>query len=990
MKRTTSTFAFIATFALIFALPAPASAAQGNAEISVEADWLDVIGREVDTDVEPTFTDGYRIGSTTAPAGARVAFSAEEVVGFDLVRIYVDGRYTDEIDFTADAGESYDIRFVYQEPYDGEIPALKDVFPELNMGAGGVSRSYFTPGSRLNDLLRKHFTTITAGNDMKPDAFLGRTPTIGADGRPVLNFTIADQYADYAQENGVALHGHTLVWHSQTPGWFFREGYSATAPRVSRAVMLDRMEWYIKSIVTHYDSEYPGVIYAWDVVNEAAGENNRGMRGQSGQGTSDWYTVVGPDFVAKAFEYARRYAAPGVKLLYNDYGINGHEKRQSALEFLLPIKDAGNIDGIGEQAHHHINNSVTGDEETYRTFAELFGYLEITELDALNTAQSTGGDVQQATWYHDYFASLTAMKAEGIDLGRVIMWGIGDSDSWKRADLPLLFELGTYNPKPAFWAITGVEGDGAKNEVKTAVAFAGTPDGSGSWAGQNTYPIGRLGTYQVTYDAANAYFRIGGAAGAWVEMSLAGHTHSGVIGADGTLDLTVPISGLAGSAAFDIGIVDGDAFDAWNSYFYTGRNLGESAYQGRLQLGSGESRAISFAGTLNEGAVNPTLEISVADPRFNFQTRTEGPILGTTEVLNSNMVLGLGWNVDEGTTGLEWEGITTAGGKTLLRFSGTARAGTVSISANASSFGQRAQGIAMSNTLEVAVFVPLVNRVAPAISGTAVTGATLTADAGEWSVADAEFAYQWLRDGDPAGASSTSTTYQVTDADFGRRLSVRVTATVDGQEPVTATSAAVAVSDRATAAPGRAVLSHDNGWDTGLQDGSYNVVMNLWWGQTGSALRLFENGTLVATIPLSYAGTGAQSVSVPVSGRANGTYVYTGELVNGKGSTATGSTTVKVTQANPGQPVLSADNWDGDGAYTVTANMWWGMNATSYTIAENGVVIAQGELGAATPAAQVAKLPVTGKPIGSYVYVVEFANTAGATSSNPITVTVTR
>jgi arabinogalactan endo-1,4-beta-galactosidase len=123
-------------------------------------------------------------------------------------------------------------------------------------------------------------------------------------------------------------------------------------------------------------------------------------------------------------------------------------------------------------------------------------------------------------------------------------------------------------------------------------------------------------------------------------------------------------------------------------------------------------------------------------------------------------------------------------------------------------------------------------------------------------------------------------------------------------------------------------------------------------------------------------------------GKANGTYVYTGELVNTKGTTAVQPVTVTVTQAAPGTPQLSHDNHDGDGAFTVTANMWWGTNATSYRFYENGVLVGQGDLAAATPTAQVARLAVTGRAKGSYSYRVDFVNAAGTTSSSTLVVTV--
>ena len=99
---------------------------------------------------------------------------------------------------------------------------------------------------------------------------------------------------------------------------------------------------------------------------------------------------------------------------------------------------------------------------------------------------------------------------------------------------------------------------------------------------------------------------------------------------------------------------------------------------------------------------------------------------------------------------------------------------------------------------------------------------------------------------------------------------------------------------------------------------------------------------------------------------------------------------MQVTDANPGMPKLTYDNKDKDGNYVIAANMKWGTNATSYRFFEDGVVVGDGALVAASPAAQNAELTVVGAAKGSHVYVVEFRNSAGVTTSKPITVTVTK
>lgn len=206
--------------------------------------------------------------------------------------------------------------------------------------------------------------------------------------------------------------------------------------------------------------------------------------------------------------------------------------------------------------------------------------------------------------------------------------------------------------------------------------------------------------------------------------------------------------------------------------------------------------------------------------------------------------------------------------------------------------------------------------------------------------------------------------------------------------PVTLTEAPT--DDGATKAPGKGVLSSNDGWNTGLRDGEFQLTMNLWWGENGSIFRLYQDGQLVSTTPLSLNSPAAQSAVVDIAGLKNGTYVFTGELVNSKGTTATEPLTVTVTNASPGAPSLSSDNWDGDGNYTVTANLWWGTNATAYRFLENGVEVGAGTLTAASPAAQKAELQIEGRAPGQYDYTVEFTNAAGTTASTSLSVSVTK
>ena len=198
----------------------------------------------------------------------------------------------------------------------------------------------------------------------------------------------------------------------------------------------------------------------------------------------------------------------------------------------------------------------------------------------------------------------------------------------------------------------------------------------------------------------------------------------------------------------------------------------------------------------------------------------------------------------------------------------------------------------------------------------------------------------------------------------------------------------VAPEDTATSAPAKAVLSHDNGRDTGLKDGDYEVSMDLRGGSNATTFTLYENGVKISTQKLKANTPGAQKATVTVAGKTNGTYRYRGELANAAGTTKTATLVVKVKDANPAQPVIDLEGAKFAKDYTLTTNLWWGTNATKYTLYENGTVVDEQTLTAATPAAQKASTSFADKAPGTYRYTAVLGNAAGSTESKTLVVKV--
>ncbi len=387
-------------------------------------------------------------------------------------------------------------------------PSLKSLLgsEEHINGRAGVCVPYSALEDKARmELVAREFNSITCENEMKPESILGTSPNLSSDTDeygdriPVLDFSKADAILDFALDYNKThpndlfqVRGHVLVWHSQTPTWFFREGYSSNGDYVSKEQMLYRLEWYIKSVMEHFDGEespYKGLIYAWDVVNEQIEPNdyNRDTNPgclrlyHNGQPT-DWYQVFGGDYsyITQAFVFANRYAPATVKLFYNDYNDSDVSKVSYICSLIEIIKatEGARIDGMGMQGHYGIDwNYAIQIEKAIRKYSEHVSEIQITELDLQASSGFTHFMLdeeyeKQAKWYGTLFDMFARVDHEdGIDITSITFWGTHDSASWLndpsnvgggadgRDQSPLLFD-DLMQPKPAYYRVLGIEEPG--------------------------------------------------------------------------------------------------------------------------------------------------------------------------------------------------------------------------------------------------------------------------------------------------------------------------------------------------------------------------------------------------------------------------------------------------------------------------------------------------------------------------------------------------
>ncbi len=391
-----------------------------------------------------------------------------------------------------------------------DIASLKDIYKDDFRIGCAVAGSEFTQGA-TKDLILKHYNSVTIGNELKPESVLDQAATIaymnangGDQTNPQISLKQAADMLRFCEENKLPLRGHVLVWHSQTPDWFFKENYDASADFVSPEIMDKRMENYIRNIMTAIKTQYPDLnVYAWDVVNEAASDSgtirNAGAYSQ-GDGSSGWVSVYGDQsYIKKAFTYARKYAPEGCKLFYNDYNEYSENKlKYIQSEILQPLVDADLIDGMGMQSHIGMSSpSIAQYESALRSYAAMGLEIQVTELDVSLRSNTQEDQLALAERYRQCFEMYKRVKADGVDLSAVILWGITDSTSWI-GGYPLLFDK-DYQAKPAYYAVADT--DTEVQTIKTARAYLGAGRTDEFVAGiQAENAVGDNGGFKLIYN----------------------------------------------------------------------------------------------------------------------------------------------------------------------------------------------------------------------------------------------------------------------------------------------------------------------------------------------------------------------------------------------------------------------------------------------------------------------------------------------------------
>jgi endo-1,4-beta-xylanase len=351
-----------------------------------------------------------------------------------------------------------------------EFSNLKDAYEQAFLIGSAVNNSVITGSDeRATEIVLNHFNTITAENVMKAGPI---NPQPG-----VWNFQPADSFVQFGRDNGMFIVGHTLVWHNQTPDWFFlNDNGNPNTPEQQ----IERMREHIEIVA----GRYAGKVHAWDVVNEVI-DNDGNYRSTS------WVNRIGSgdDLMRYAFKFASEYA-PAAELYYNDFNAWRPAKRDGIVRMVHMLQEEGiRIDGIGIQGHWGLNfpkNEYI--EAAIDSFSSLGVKVMITELDIdvlplTREGQIIGNIMADPQFQLEEFKKYLDPYSDGLPdkiqqkltdrytelfeifyrkrnkIDRITFWGVHDGMSWKnnypvpgRTNYPLLFDRDR-NPKPAYDAV---------------------------------------------------------------------------------------------------------------------------------------------------------------------------------------------------------------------------------------------------------------------------------------------------------------------------------------------------------------------------------------------------------------------------------------------------------------------------------------------------------------------------------------------------------
>jgi endo-1,4-beta-xylanase len=377
----------------------------------------------------------YNMSNSYDPGAAFLYLQTVPASGNDLVSFYVD---------------DFQLTYIPPPTIQTNIPSIfQTLAPFFRVGAEVDLTDLSGPH---NQLLAKHFDSITSGNDMKwssVEASLG-----------TYTYENADSEVGMAVCNEMHVRGHNLVWSTgeQTPAYATGDGTNSAA---NQATVTANIQEHIQSEVQHFGT----AVYAWDVVNEPIDPTQPDCLYHG-----PFYQVLGKSYIDVALRAARQYAPSGTLLFINDYSTTDPDRLACLVRVIRDLRQRGiPLDGLGHEMHNDINypsadavvHAVDTIHENFRDLDQQVTEMDVSVYNAGDNTSNYAPTVppsliaEQGWLYKQYFDALRRLRGK---ISAVTFWGFADDDTWldsfpiDRLDAPLPFDT-ELQAKPAYWGI---------------------------------------------------------------------------------------------------------------------------------------------------------------------------------------------------------------------------------------------------------------------------------------------------------------------------------------------------------------------------------------------------------------------------------------------------------------------------------------------------------------------------------------------------------
>jgi endo-1,4-beta-xylanase len=256
------------------------------------------------------------------------------------------------------------------------------------------------------------------------------------------NWAPADGLVDFAQAHHLEFHGHALVFAQQLPRWLSPQSFYPKP----------ELEGILRGFISTVMSRYWGRVESWDVINEPLANNG------SLAMNNVFAKLMGQRYIDVALQTAHA-TDPNAKLFINEIGADGLNAKSDGLYRLVSSLKARGIpiDGVGFQFHTSLDPVAVPKPDNiaanFKRFADLGLEIAVSEMD-VRTSPGTGSLADRFAAQADVYRTVAAACAEQPACVRFTTWGFSDSTSWLGIGEHALPFYDTFQPKPAWRAIT--------------------------------------------------------------------------------------------------------------------------------------------------------------------------------------------------------------------------------------------------------------------------------------------------------------------------------------------------------------------------------------------------------------------------------------------------------------------------------------------------------------------------------------------------------